>query len=180
MCARRDITQAKTVLVGDKMAVQRVVIIVNHNNLFSITAIHQSGCRTSECTEHGCAVSYIGKDNLAMLTVCNGTFASGPIPVSLKIFEAYKCCGFFLKNLSLEMAHQQILHLLQKEGFISIMVSRLHQVLQLICLKILSGIQKQTCVTLCVTVKSGDVRRGAYRLYKNEYTSISLLTQLVY
>jgi hypothetical protein len=32
----------------------------------------------------------------------------------------------------------------------------------------------------CGTVKSGDAGKGAYRLYKNEYTSISLLTQLIY
>jgi hypothetical protein len=32
----------------------------------------------------------------------------------------------------------------------------------------------------CGAVKSGDAGKGAYRLYKNEYTSIYFLTQLVY
>jgi hypothetical protein len=32
----------------------------------------------------------------------------------------------------------------------------------------------------CGAVKSGDVGKGTCMLYKNEYTSISLLTQLIY
>jgi len=43
--------------------------------------------RSSEFTERGCALSYIGKDNLAIMTMYNGTIASGPTTFPLRYMK---------------------------------------------------------------------------------------------
>lgn len=70
--------------------------------------------RSSECTERGCAVLYIGKDKLAIKTMHNGTFASGPNTFTLSYLKLRSdvVSKIIKKNLSLEMAAQQILHFL--------------------------------------------------------------------